>query len=310
MSEALKKGNTITIIHDIDRRYGDMQASLNVWMQLYMSGRIEAWYYPGIRDGIINTTRFIAPGLAAVISNNIHNSVEENLNIYLENKKAIAAIEAEYKSFLSLCEPLMKHYDIKKVHEFWDMHLNQLTSDSDIYFISDSLSLISFPIKILKEENSTIFEFAYNTVKELKLGLMDNLKNREFIEIIPYDLLDPESKKLPKFYKGSFLHLDNIEYTKKIFIKQLENQLMLLNEVENYKLYITKHMDKRMHLQFAINHSAIFTTPNIEAKAISFTEKTMISSLDEFVQRFITSYCITDREKVKELIKHKIESLI
>lgn len=72
----------------------------------------------------------------------------------------------------------MKHYDIRKVHEFWDMHLTQLTSESDIYFISDSLSLISFPIKTLKEESLSIFEFAYDTIKELKLGLMNNLGSR------------------------------------------------------------------------------------------------------------------------------------
>lgn len=309
MSQVLKNGNKITIIHDIDRRYGDMQASLNAWMQLYMTGQIEAWYYPGIRDGIINTTRFIAPDTAAIISNNIHNSVEENLNIYSENKKAIKAIEKEFLTYLALCEPLMKHYDIRKVHEFWDMHLTQLTSESDIYFISDSLSLISFPIKTLKEESLSIFEFAYDTIKELKLGLMNNLGSRKFIEIIPYNLLDSDEDTLPKFYKSAFLQMDNINYTKELFAKHLNNQLMLLNEVENYNLYISKEMDKRMHLQFAPNHSAIFTTPNFEAKAISFTEKNMISFLNEFIQRFISAFCITDRDEVKELIVQKVKSL-
>lgn len=309
MSEVLRKGNKITIIHDVDRRYGDMQTSLNVWMQLYMTGRIDAWYFPGIRDGIINTTRFIAPDVAAVISNNVHDSVEDNLNIYLTDKKAISAIGNEYKKFLSLCEPLMIHYDIRKVHDFWDMHLEQLTCNSDIYFISDSLSLISFPIEILEEDNTKMFDFAYNILKELKSGLISNLKNRKFIEMIPYYLLDPKSEELPKFYKASFLHINNFEYTKEQFIKHLENQLMLLNEVENYQLYVVSEMDKRMHLQFAANHSAIFTTPIKDAVALSFTEKNMVASLGEYIQRYISAYCITDKGKVKELIQKKLKTL-
>lgn len=309
MSEVLRKGNKITIIHDVDRRYGDMQTSLNVWMQLYMTGRIDAWYFPGIRDGIINTTRFIAPDVAAVISNNVHDSVEDNLNIYLTDKKAISAIGNEYKKFLSLCEPLMIHYDIRKVHDFWDMHLEQLTCNSDIYFISDSLSLISFPIEILEEDNTKMFDFAYNILKELKSGLISNLKNRKFIEMIPYYLLDPKSEELPKFYKASFLHINNFEYTKEQFINHLENQLMLLNEVENYQLYVASEMDKRMHLQFAANHSAIFTTPIKDAVALSFTEKNMVASLGEYIQRYISAYCITDKGKVKELIQKKLKTL-
>ena len=107
MGQLLGKGCSIKIIHSISRDAGDMWEAVRGWLPLYMSGAVEPWYYPRLRDGVYRRTLFLAGGHSAVISNSIENNTEGILNILINDAAAIQALEKEFNDYLSLCRPLM-----------------------------------------------------------------------------------------------------------------------------------------------------------------------------------------------------------
>lgn len=101
-------GCRIKIIHSIGRDINEMWEGLKKWMPLYMSGTIEPYYYPRLRDGMFRKTLFIASGHSGIISSSIAGQDGDPLNIFLEDRIALRAIEREFLAFLALCRPLMQ----------------------------------------------------------------------------------------------------------------------------------------------------------------------------------------------------------
>ncbi len=309
MSSVMQNGNKICIIHDIDRKYGEMQQSLKNWMPLYMTGQIVAYYYPGIRDGILNTTRFIAPGIAAILSSNVEDSVEDNLSLYITNQKAIVALESEFNSYKAMCEPLMQHYDIRKYNEYWNLHKQQYDCGQDIICISDSLSLVGFPFNTPVHGKAAHPTFSINILSELQNTLVSSMSKRSYTEIVPLELLDPDEKNMPLIYKSGFLQLKDHQYDRDLLRNHLKEKIRLLKESQNYHLLPARQLQNNLHCQIAANHSVIFTAPGNFAVALSMVEQRMVSSTLEFVERIRVTECITDRSEILRLLERKIESL-
>ena len=85
-----------------------MFEAVKKWVPLYLSGSIEPYYYPRIRDGVFMRTMFIARGHSAIISQSTAGQSESVLNIYLEEESAVKAMESEFDAFLRRCKPLMR----------------------------------------------------------------------------------------------------------------------------------------------------------------------------------------------------------
>ncbi|NLV85614.1 MAG: hypothetical protein GX025_00125 [Clostridiales bacterium] len=115
--QALDMGNRVRIIHHVGRDLNELLEAVTKWMPIYMTGMIEPYYYPRLRDGIIRRSLFIAPKSAAVISSSVGRDTEGMLNELIVNPQAIAALVKEYENYFALCRPLMKitsRHDILK----------------------------------------------------------------------------------------------------------------------------------------------------------------------------------------------------
>ncbi len=110
MKQVLVKGNRITIIHTVSRDLDEMLSAISQWMPLYMTGLIAPYFYPKKRDGIFRRTLFIAPGVAAMVSNSIGNSVEGTANFLFRNDDVIKTFAEEFLQYLRQCKPLMQIY--------------------------------------------------------------------------------------------------------------------------------------------------------------------------------------------------------
>ncbi len=118
MQDLLEKGNRIIIIHALNRSMEEMLASFKKWLPLYFSGAIDAYYCPKLRDGILQRTLFLSPGIGAILSNSVQSHTEGMLNLYLTDVKAVAALEREYKNHLSLCKKLVHFYTVGSERKF------------------------------------------------------------------------------------------------------------------------------------------------------------------------------------------------
>ena len=110
MMQLLKNGTHIVMIHSISRSLGEMMDALKDWMPLYMAGDIEPWFCPKLRDEIFRQTRFVAPGIGAVVGSCLGNRPDHSSSIYVVDTDMVNNLEDEFRSFLEYCKPLMRIY--------------------------------------------------------------------------------------------------------------------------------------------------------------------------------------------------------
>lgn len=103
----LNQGTKIKIIHSLSRNYDELLNAVTMWLPLYLSGNIDAYYIPKLRDGINRKTLFISSN-CAVVSTSVEDKTDDMLNIYIKNEKAIKCLKLEFNNYLSLAVPLLK----------------------------------------------------------------------------------------------------------------------------------------------------------------------------------------------------------
>ncbi|SMP50932.1 hypothetical protein SAMN06296020_10436 [Anoxynatronum buryatiense] len=108
LAQVVLKGNRIKIIHTISRDIDEMLSAIGEWLPIYMTGAIEPYYYPRIRDGIFRRTLFIAPGTAAVCATSVGEGTRGAVNFLVREPQAVAGLVAEFQGYAALCRPLMR----------------------------------------------------------------------------------------------------------------------------------------------------------------------------------------------------------
>ena len=114
LARHLANGGRIVNIHTVNRAFGEMLASIERWMPLYLTGRVESWYCPNLRDGILRRTLFICPEKSiAVVSNTIAEETSAVMNIQVRDPDGIKALVQEFTAFQKLCRPLIRVRQLK-----------------------------------------------------------------------------------------------------------------------------------------------------------------------------------------------------
>ena len=107
MSECLKRGTKMHIIHHIDRAADEMIEALHKWLPLYMSGLIESYYCILPQGSRFSTTLFSDPGNACITGQCVTGSEDEAVFRYTTSPEEIAALENEICTLLSQSRPLL-----------------------------------------------------------------------------------------------------------------------------------------------------------------------------------------------------------
>ena len=89
---------------------GQMLESLTRWIPLYMTGQVEAHYYPRLRDNVHRRSIVVVPGKVAVVSNSMAGSRSSYAVVYTDDPKLTHVYETEFRDYLSLCRPMLNIY--------------------------------------------------------------------------------------------------------------------------------------------------------------------------------------------------------
>lgn len=108
MMSNLKKGNQVCMIHNLSRNLGELMAAVSGWIPLYLTGGIEPWYCPKIRDGLFHQTRFIIQGREAAFGGYAGNDVQNAYTVYTEDREMLQLLEAQFQALLATSQPLMQ----------------------------------------------------------------------------------------------------------------------------------------------------------------------------------------------------------
>ena len=237
MTGLLRSGKRICIIHTVNRNLGEMSSAFQLWMPLYMTGMIEPYYCPRVRDGIFRRTLFVLPGVAAAVSSSVGDSAGCEATLLIRDPRMVKAYECEFTKFRALCRPLMRIFTASERKEFL-VALDEFESaPEDAVIKTSSLSLVTMPETVLNEILARVREKG-SALKELhrkRHGRFSRqLETASFCELIRlYSAEEIRSGKV-KVALSEILLDKQVAYGLEEYLKHLEGILTLLRECDRF----------------------------------------------------------------------------
>ena len=251
LNQVIKRGNKIKIIHTVDRGFDEMLSAIREWVPLYMTGSIEPYYYPRIRDGLFRRTLFIAPDTAAISSGTVGSGTKNAANFLFTNKMTIKALIEEYNDLLSRCRMLMRIFTPHSNDDYLSLLSEFEDEKKDSIIKTDILTNVTMPLGVMESilartENpgsNHLLSYQQNRIK----SSLPDCKNC-FTEVL--SLPDPENilagKVIVNF--SDMLNESLLFYTPGEYRQHLQNIIRLLKTYDNYHVHLTSdnHLDGSM----------------------------------------------------------------
>ncbi len=108
LGRLIQNGSKVKIIHSVGRDVNEMWEAVRNWLPLYLSGSIQPFYYPRLRDGVFHRSLFVAEGHSALCSVSVQGQAGEPMNLLVWDKTAVRTLKQEFDAYLALCRPLME----------------------------------------------------------------------------------------------------------------------------------------------------------------------------------------------------------
>lgn len=210
--------------------------SLIRWIPIYMTGQVDAYYYPRIRDNVHRRTLIVAPGEIAMLSNSMAGRSSSYATILTSNPRLTQAYGMEFHDYLSMCRPLLNiytsSYQFKQCFtQFW------ATNGTCIQKVT-SLSAESAPPELMENcfkrtKNEDLKRLGSLYLDELQM-IGKDCENHEFIDICY--LASPEEVRA-----GSVpialtygMNTEPACYTPETYVLHLKNILHIMEQYDYY----------------------------------------------------------------------------
>ena len=234
-AQCLKQGSKVIMIHNTFRDLDELFNSIIQWLPIYMTGQIEPYYYPKKRDGIYHRTLFVASDLAAIKSDVLAHNPEDMLNSFVQDKRAVQALETEFDRYLEICERLMDIVYKNFGRNYQRLYRKLIQGQGKIYYRASAPSLHTLPEHLVpKLKLSYPDEPVMEIYQESREDFFKTLENHEVHEII--GKVD-EIKEI-SCVGNSNPDLEKYPFTEEEIKDHYRELIRLLTEYENFHLYI------------------------------------------------------------------------
>lgn len=311
----LSKGNRIKIIHTVNRDLDEMLNAISQWMPLYMTGLIEPYYYPKKRDGVFKHTLFITPGVSAVISSSIGNSINYAANLLIRNKDAIRAYAEEFNQYLNQCKPLMRIFTSRDKESYLGTLMEFEKEKSNSIIITESLSLLTMPETVSSAILSRIgIESTYlSEYQKQRIEIFEeNLQTNAFSEIIPIFDLDTVKNGKVKVSFSDMISGESIYYNQEEYIQHLEHLLHLLKTYENFHVKLNERVLERNYMVYAKEDlGAIIAKTAAQPAILAVNETNLTAAFWDFLRNMIgeKSYQSTNNTQESKRLEEYIQRI-
>ena len=285
-TRVILKGNRVKIIHTISRDMNEMMEAVTKWIPMYMTGMIEPYCYPRLRDGVFQRTLFLAPNTAAVVSSSVQQDTDGMLNLFITDKAALDALTAEYERYCNLCRPLMRIFTESDAASFQKVAESLLAAGGNAYLCSAMPPLFSMPEKLILElserpgSNSLIFQWKRSLstfrkhIKSQHLTLV--LLDAERAMLTP-DALHPSA--------GEFLSGSSFSYTKEQYLLHIDRLKQMENRYENLTVHFVNELADNTLLYIKEDAGVIMAKANAPRTAFVINERNMINAFGDYMEK-------------------------
>ncbi len=233
-TKVIMKGNRIRIIHTISRDMNEIMEALLKWLPIYMTGMIEPYYYPRLRDGVFQYTMFIAPKTSALISSSVRQHTDGMLNILIHDKTALDAVALEYEQYFSQCRPLMQIYTEADNVGYRRAIIGLTGAQGNVYIHSDTPPMFAAPETLIKELEEEEANRDLMAIWKQSVTDFQNIirKQKVFLVLLDPDIASRGSTSLRPPLTES-MAFGKISYTTEQYLAHVENLKKLEERYEN-----------------------------------------------------------------------------
>lgn len=301
----LSKGNRIKIIHTINRDADEMMEAVTKWVPIYSTGLIEPYYYPKLRDGVFQRTLFIVPEVAAIVSSSVGKDSSEMLNIYIDSKEAVSAVQQEYQRLFALCKPLMNIYNPINSDKFLIDFVNFAQLSSSSIFIGPTPSLMTMPQSLAAAMAARSGSTKFYSVWETCASMLDTNLSNNFDEIITVNgIVNSDKMPLPL----SDIFRADLYYTKEEYAAHVENTLLLMEKYPNYKVGFS-NVQLPVMIWGKEDTGVMLANADTPSTVFRFDERNLTSAFWDYLAEKRRNSLKNDRDKVFKAVEVFLKSL-
>lgn len=125
--------------------------SLSQLIPFYLTGQVESYYYPRLRDNVYRRTVIALPNVASIISTSIGEQPVSRATVFTQDKRFTNALVEEFNDFLDICRPMMTTYStVGNSDELLRCILKFESDPGNRIQQSTSLSAITSPAELIQ----------------------------------------------------------------------------------------------------------------------------------------------------------------
>ena len=287
-TKVVMKGNRVKIIHSLSRDLNEMLEAVAKWVPIYMTGMIEPYCYPRIRDGLFQRTIFIAPETAAIVSSSVQQDTDGMLNMFITDKAALGALVAEYERYFALCRPLMRIFSGRDFAAFRKAADNLALAEGDSFLCCAMPPAFAMPEKLAREISAQSGNEALLTEWKLSLNLFRKKIKSDRLSLV---LLDPdEALKSPEKLCsiGSDIFEDgNRGYSAEQYLEHIDRLKKLEQQYENLRLFFVKELWGDTLLYVKDGAGAIMAKTSEPETAFVISDKNMTGAFRDYIEKSV-----------------------
>ena len=299
-----KQGKKIKVIHSLRADIEEMLYTVRRWIPIYLTGYVEPYYYPQIRNELYYRTTFVLPGIAAMVSSSIDRNPNGGMTLFLTEPMAVDVEESEFEHLFSLCKPLAKVYSAINNEGFWAMLKEFTFAEADTIMLHDGICPYSMIRSLWKIRDKTgDFSFELSDLENM-------LKHHKFTEIVAK--LDPEKiciGKVPVHF-SEIIGPATKYLTKEECIETLVYVINLLGKRENYNLIIRYHTFPNIFICARENTGILLYTAEKNAMAFYINQPNVVDATWKYLQSINDDYGKANKQKVINELEELIKSLM
>ena len=296
LSETIRCGHKVKIIHTIDRNIDELLTAIDRWLPLYLSGAIEPYYYPNYQDVIFKRTMFIVPGVAALTSSTLSEAISSE-QLYYHDAQMLTALEEEFESYLEHCRPLMRIFTKAHLNDF-HLILDEFERRfSDTFLLSHTPSFSTLPENLLRKciDESHISESEQaellNYHNQRLNAFESNLQEHKHFEWLTLPKI--ECMKAGNYhYSGpqdSFF-MSKVEFDNRHYVDHVENILYHLKSHKHYHVRLTNLLlPNDMIIEVKRDIGVLVCKMDASPVYIAFNHAIMTNAFLSFVEKYTGS---------------------
>ena len=281
MMQAIQRGNRIRIVHTVGRALEEMLEALEKWLGVYMTGAVEPYYCPRLRDGISRRTLFVAPGLAAVTASSVGAHTRDALNLYVTDALAVQALEKELLYYFELCVPLMRIFTEKDTSTLWELFRTLLCAKGDTAIVQRAPSLATLPPQVAGQLQKRCGDGSLvQRCAALAGAFQDGVADHCVYEAFTLAAADALSMPVLGFAEGG-----GVAYTKAEYAAHLSGVLEALRAYPNYHVLLldAPFLPENMAIYHKVRTGTIILRTDDTPVAFAISEARMIAAIHEYL---------------------------